>query len=139
MSTIAQVCAAIVAVGGAVSGIATATDPPPEKLDSAQMPALYVRTGDATWDMSSYLMPKSTRAYRARVAIAPLGQANPPLLESRVRELLIPLVTAYYNAPTLNRVVLQATVSSDGGIVILPEYDAVGFEIVLEVVDVHVP
>lgn len=136
MSTVNEICTAIVTVGGAVSGIVSAGDPPPEKIDSAEMPALYVFTGPSTYNTDMYAVVEETRQYRVRVAVAPEGQANPPLLESRVRT-LIPLIRAAFVAvPTLNRVVLRCSVLGDSGVIQLPEYNAVGFEVRLEVLDV---
>lgn len=133
--SIAATCAAIAAIGKAVSGIVSADDPPPEKLDSAEMPALYVFTGPATYDTSTYGFHRETRQYRVRVAVAPEGQATPPVIETRVRTLL-PLVSAALIAtPTLNRAAWQATVVGDSGVILLPEYGAVGFELRLEVLD----
>ncbi len=136
MSTIEQVCAAIVALAGAVTGIISAGDPPPEKLDSAEMPAVYVFTGSAAYDTARYSVTEETRQYRVRVAIAPDGAATPPYLEKRVRTLIPLMRTAFVNAPTLNRVVLQCSVLGDSGVIQLPEYGAVGFEVRLEVLDV---
>jgi len=133
--SIAATCAAIAVIGATVTGIVQATDPPPEKIDSAEMPALYVFTGPATYDTSTYGFHRETRQYRVRVAVAPEGQATPPVIETRVRTLL-PLVNAtFIAAPTLNRTVLQATVLGDSGVILLPEYGAVGFELRLEVLD----
>ena len=136
MTAIATVTGAIATIGAAVTGIVSADDPPQEKLDSAQMPALYVLTGAAEYDTDSRGVTRTTRRYRVRVAVAPTGQATPPLLESRVR-VLIPLLQAAYVAnPTLNRTVLTSYVLGDSGITILPEYNAVGFEMQLEVRDI---
>lgn len=133
--SIATICAAIAAIGKTVSGIISADDPPPEKLDSAQMPALYVFTGPATYDTSTYGFHREVRQYRVRVAVAPDGQATAPFIEARVRT-LIPLVSAaFIAAPSLNRATFQATVVGDSGVIPLPEYGAVGFELRLEVLD----
>ena len=136
MTTIATITGAIVAIGGAVTGIVAADDPPQEKLDSAQMPALYVLTGAAEYNTDDRGITRTTRRYRVRVAVAPTGQATPPLLESRVRTLIPLLRAAYVANPTLNRTVLTSYALGDSGITILPEYGAVGFEMQLEVWDV---
>jgi len=134
--SIATIGAAIAAIGATVSGMVSAGDPPPEKLDSAEMPALYVFTGPATYDTATYGFHRETRQYRVRVAVAPEGQATPPVIEARVRTLLPLVSAAFIAAPTLNRTVLQATVLGDSGVILLPEYGAVGFELRLEVNDV---
>jgi hypothetical protein len=133
--SIADTCAGIVAIGATVSGIFNASDPPPEKLDSAEMPALYVFTGPATYDTSTYGFHRETRQYRVRVAVAPEGQATPPVIEARVRTLLPLVSAALIAAPTLNGKAWQATVLGDSGVILLPEYSAVGFELRVEVLD----
>lgn len=130
--TIADICAAIAEIGGEVAGILSAADPPPQKLDTAQMPAVYVLTGAAEYVFPENL-DEERRQFRVRVAVAPLGQADPPLLEARIRT-MIPLVKAAFVAePTLGRSVLLCTVLGDSGVILLPEYNAVGFELRLEV------
>jgi hypothetical protein len=132
--SITDICAAIVEIGKGVSGIVSATDPPPPKIDTAQMPALYVLTGSAEYDDEH--INEEHRQYRVRVAIAPTGEANPQLLETHLR-ILIPLVKlAFLIEPTLNRAALLCTVLGDSGVILLPEYSAVGFEVRLEVWDV---
>jgi hypothetical protein len=133
--SITATCAGIVAIGKTVSGIVSADDPPPEKIDSAEMPALYVFTGPATYDTSTYGFHREVRQYRVRVAVAPEGQATPPFIEARVRTLLPLVSAALIAAPTLNRAAWQATVVGDSGVIQLPEYSAVGFELRLEVLD----
>jgi hypothetical protein len=137
MSTMAEICAAIAAIGKTVSGIVNASDPPPEQLDSASMPALYVFTGGAEYDGDPDGFTPETRQYRVRVAVAPLGQTTPPVIEARVRTLLPLVRAAFIAAPTLNRSVLQSTPLGDSGVVQLPEYGAVGFELRLAVLDIH--
>lgn len=135
MSSIADICAAIVALGGAVTGIVSAADPPPAKIDTAQMPALYVLTGAAEY--TDEHINEERRQYRVRVAVAPTGEANPPLLEARIRTLL-PLVKAkFIDNPTITRTALLCTPLGDSGVILLPEYNAVGFELRLEVWNVE--
>jgi len=137
--SLTTICSAIKTIGAAISGITAAIDPPPAGLVSAQMPALYVFSGPATTDWASQGDEGGveTRLYRVRVAIAPEAEATPPLLETRIRTLLPAVRDAFAARPSLGSTVgvVEARVLGDSGPIALPEYNAVGFELRLEVQD----
>lgn len=136
---LSSICAGIVAIGGAASGITKAIDPPPAELNTADLPALWVFTGPAQ------ILPNSPlagyeyrrRTFRVQAAVLPTGQGSPATRETLCRPLLVAVSNALSNNPHLGGVdwVQDSKVASDSGIVILPEWGGkyIGFEVRLEV------
>lgn len=139
--SIETVCEAIREIGQDISGIKMAFDPPPAKLDTASLPALYVLTGPAThdWLRAGSDGDYETREYRVQVAVLPLGQATPQASEERARPLVTAVRDAFVARPGLGPLedVLQMTVLGDSGVVRLPDYGEqfIGFEMRLRVVE----
>jgi hypothetical protein len=114
-------------------------DPPPPKLDTGDLPAVYTLTGPATFDHSTAGGDnrRETRLYRVQFALLTQAEATPQLRETRCRpwlDLARALLDSY---PTLNRLafVESARAVRDTGIIILPEYGGayLGFEIQVNV------
>lgn len=148
MSDIANHHRAIAEIGTEIIGankLTTAFATAPEKLDTAELPALYTLTGAATNDESTFgeNEERITRMYRVQVAVIPTGQATPTIRETTCRELLELVSKQLSKHPflkntassTSNLGVEEAQVVGDSGIVILPEFgmNFVGFEIRLKV------
>jgi hypothetical protein len=139
---IEEVCASITSIGAAVEGITTAIDPPPVNLNSANLPAQVIFTGQAQRDDSAgpnlFVV---TRMYRVQVAAIPTGQGNPNARETVVRPLLQAHVAAFETHPTLGKLagVRSAKVVYDSGVILLMEYGQkyIGYEIGLQVVTVE--
>ncbi len=123
MSTLLEdVCAAIAAIGATVEGITAAVDPPPPKLDTAQLPALYVLTGPASYEWDGDV-GYETRTFRVQVAVAALGQGAPDSLEARCRPILVAVRDAFASHPYLNRTVgvKEAILVGDSGVIVPSE------------------
>lgn len=114
----------------------------PEKLDTAELPALYALTGQATYNESimGELYEEVTRVYRVQVPVMAIGQANPQDRESLCQPLIEKVVTKFQSYPTLNNCPFVRAngvrVLSDSGVVVLPEWGAkyVGFEVRLQII-----
>lgn len=134
--TIEDVAAALARVGGEVSGITAAVDPPPTALSPARLPLLYVLTGsaedDAGQENSASGLNYEKRTYRVRVAVTGVGQATANVRETRCRPLLGNLKAQYRTQSGLGlKFVQKVAVTGDTGVGILPDYDEqyVGFEV----------
>lgn len=129
----------IISIGENVPGILTAKDPPPKAIETAQLPCLYVFTGEATNDWS--ILGRDdvgvvTRMYRIQVAVVPKNQATPETRETRCRPLIEAVRNEFAKYPHLGvDGVFDAVVVGDSGPAILPEWEGkyVGFEVRLEV------
>lgn len=137
--TVQTVPPAIAAVGTGISGITTATDPPPAAIETAQLPCLFTFTGEATYewgDDHGY----ETRVYRVQVAVIPRVQATPETREVRCRPLIVAVRNALASSPQIGAVarVLGAKVIGDSGPAVLPEFEMkyIGFEVRLEVLSI---
>lgn len=125
------------------SGITKAFDVVPEKLDTAELPALWSFTGQAPHNETLFgqNILSYERIYRIQVAVLPTGQATPTLRELKVAPLIESVSEELEAYPMLKNTagVQEAKVMSDSGIVILPEFGAsfVGFEIRLQVKYFH--
>lgn len=135
-----DICGKIVTtLGAAVSGIKRAFDPPPPKLDSADLPALWCFTGAAVNDdeeLGEDLI-LTRRSFRVQVAIIATGQGNPATREQLCRPLIEAVREKYYTTSSLRNLawIQDVRVLGDSGIVVLPEYGGqfIGFEVRLEV------
>lgn len=134
--------AAIKSIGQTITGLITVFDLAPEKLDSAELPALYPLTSQASYNQAvkGESMVEVVRVYRVQVPVIPIGLANPQTRESMCQPLIESVVNKYQGYPTLNNCAFVrangVSVLSDSGIVVLPEWGAkyVGFEIRLQVI-----
>jgi len=117
--------------------IAKTFDPPPPKLDTAQLPAFYVFTGNATRIEDDYGNIEITRTYRMQVAFIPIGQGDPYTRETEGRALIDLVTETFSKYSSLGKVKNVQTISvlSDSGIVVLPEWGLrfIGFEVPLQV------
>lgn len=137
--SITTVCAAIAAIGASISGITSAKDPGTPKLDTAQLPALYVLTGPATHEWyGDYGI--ETRQYRIQVAVVPYDQGMSGQQEARCRPVLTAVRNAFASRPALDGTVgvQESLVMQDSGIIMLSSYDQAfwGFEMRLQVKEV---
>ena len=136
---IEAIFAKIQEIGATVSGIREAIDPPPANLNSDQLPALYAFTGQASYNESALgpRMVEVTREIRVQVAVVPTGQGDPNTREKDIRPLIDATVAAFQQHPALKKLVRvrKASVLSDSGIVLLPEWGMkyIGFELRLRV------
>jgi hypothetical protein len=137
---IGDICSRIVStLGAAVTGITLAVDPPPPKLDTANLPALWAFTGPAVNDdeVLGEGMILTSRSIRVQVAVIPLGRGDPATRESLCRPLLEAVREKYYTTSSLRSLawIQDVRVMGDSGIVVLPEYGSqyIGFEVRLEV------
>lgn len=130
---------AIAAIGANITGITKAFIIPPAKLDTADLPALYVLTSSANNDFEADgdELVEKVRTYRIQVAGIPTGQADPETREGLLAPIIEAVVIAFSSYPNLNNTagVQESLPKSDSGIVILPEYGMqfVGFEVRLQV------
>ncbi len=129
----------ICAVGREVPGIKIAIDPAPPVISSGDLPALWVFTDPAKYDDEEY-GPEAiltTRMFRIQIAVLTIQEGDPLTRESRCRPLLDGVVRKFQSLSTLRNLpfVNSHRVTSDSGIVILPEYGSkfIGFEVRLEV------
>lgn len=138
--TVSTVPPAIVALDWSGAGIVAATDPPPAAIETAQLPCLFVFTGEADYDWADVDQGWESRMYRVQVAVIPTTLATPETRETRCRPVLLAVRGVLASSPQLGQVryVQSATVLGDSGIAILPEYDGkyVGFEVRLQVREV---
>lgn len=142
-----DVAAAIAAIVEALPAVVISTNdartfhgmnPPPAKIDTAEMPAVYVFTGPATDDLAGggEDTDRETRVYAVQCAVLPNGQGTARERETRCRPLLVALKDALRARPHLGtNYVERSSVLGDSGIVVLPDYDGanIGFEIRLSV------
>jgi hypothetical protein len=150
--SIATVCAAIKAIldgqtvtVGSETYTIRAFDPPPAKLDTADLPACYAFTGTASNDWPNAMSDdyREARLYRVQCAVLPEGQATPELREARVRPMIVWLRDRLASYPILRTSdasvlhVERTLVMGDSGIAILPEWDGkfIGFEVRLQVTE----
>jgi hypothetical protein len=139
--TIETVSKAIVDLGEHITGIYSASEPPPDNLDTFQLPCLMVWAGRAVDDpqQGGDAVFVETRLYRVQVAVSPKGQGLRSKVEEQCRD-LIPTVKNFFRARA-NLVglawVQSVKVTGDSGVVQLAEYDNnyLGFEIYLEVTE----
>jgi len=82
---IAKIGQDLVTAGKLTKSFSTA----PEKLDTAELPALYTLTGSAV-DNEDYgeREENTVRTYRIQVPVIPTGQATPTIRETQCRTLL---------------------------------------------------
>lgn len=122
------------AVGAGITGL-NALDPAPVSLDSTQLPAQVCFTGSAESEDAGTGENWVTvrRTMRVQIAMMPTGQANPEDRELMCRPMIDRVNAEYRRWPQLKGVayVQEATVISDSGIVILPEWGGkfIGFEL----------
>lgn len=118
--------------------IKKAEDPPPPRLDSGDLPALWVFSGQSTEQDITEAQIFTTRIFRVQVAVLTLAQGDPWTRERYCRPLMDAMMDLYHRYPKLNGLagVRSSDAKSNSGIVILPEYGAkfIGFETRLEVV-----
>jgi len=132
-----EIAQAIKTIGDTISEIQVAYDPAPNELITADLPSLWVFTGnssEALSDSADYSM--LVRTMRIQVAVIPTAQGLPRERETRCRPVLDAVATAFRQHPHLGTDWVQsAEIIGDSGIVILPEYSGkfIGFEIQLEV------
>ncbi len=140
-----SVCAALAALFDgqtAAVGADTVTlhghNPPPPKLDTAELPAVYAFTGQAvdseTQDGAEWAW--EARTYAVQCAVMPLGQGTPEEREKRCRPILVAVKNRLRAYPHLGVAGVQrARVLGDSGIVVLPEYGEafIGFEVRVQV------
>ena len=137
--TIALHKTAIATIAGTVTGITKAFEYSPAKIDTAELPALYILTGDANNDFEIIGddMVQTTRTYRLQVACVPTGQASAETREALIPPIIEATVNKFAGAPFLNGTigVKNSLPKSDSGIVVLPEFGMmfVGFEVRLQV------
>lgn len=141
------VCGALVALldGLAVTSGSTAytlraSDPPPDKLDTAQLPAAWVFTGPAVDEWSGHTLGQVTRQYAVQVAVLPVGQSTPGQREQRTRPFVEAVRARLAANPQLGGGVpwlLRASITGDSGLVLLPEFGGnyIGFELRLETLE----
>jgi hypothetical protein len=140
---IEDICTALADIGGMATGIRTAFDPPPPNLESGALPALYVFTGGGIPDdkLPGSKLVQMTRTLRVQVAVLPTGMGDPKTRETQCRPLLDALYAAIWAHPRLNKLarVRSARVTSDSGIVLLPEWGMrfIGFEVRVEVITIE--
>jgi hypothetical protein len=137
---IASLLDGLAVTSGSTAYALRASDPPPAKLDTAQLPAAWTFTGAAQDDWSAHAVGQVTRQYAVQVAVLPVGQSTPEQREQRTRP-FIEAVRARLaahprlggNVPWLERV----RVTGDSGIILLPEYGGIyiGFELRLEALE----
>jgi hypothetical protein len=138
-----NICTGIVTVGARATAIKTYSDPPPAKLDSGDLPALCVFTGQASEDeeIEGDHLVERTRMMRVQVPVIATGQANAEEREARCRPLMDAVSAAFRAAPSLGGTafVQRTRVLGDSGIVILPEWGGkfVGFEVRLQVISLE--
>ena len=139
LSTVKTIPPAIVVWGKDIEGIKSAIDPPPASIVTAQLPLLYVFTGEATYEWGDD-HGVETRTYRIQVAVLPRNQATPQTREKRIRPLIAVVRDAVAARPQLGEVdgVLDAQVAGDSGPALLPEWDMqyLGFEVRVETVSI---
>lgn len=130
---------AIVTLGKTVSGITSGEDPPPPKIDTAQLPFVYCLTRDGAfdWTKGGTYMGDETREFAVQVAVIPTSQGTPNEREERCRPLIDAFRDKFASYPQLNAIlgVQESIVNSITGPVILPEYGGkfIGFEMSLSV------
>ncbi len=124
-----------------------AFDPPPDSLDTPQLPATYVLTGQATDTEAGDDLRSEVRTYRVQFAWMAKGSATPKLRESRIRPYIRAAKEILAAYPTLRHPsmpegtaplgILSCFVRGDSGIVVLPEWNSrfVGFEVRVEVTE----
>ena len=128
-----DVCDKLEVIGATISGVESAYSEPPLNLDTAKLPCFYPLMGAATYEELGGDFCTEERQYRCQVAIAPVAEAKPDLIEKRAR-VLVPLtrdaLLKYAALNSLSDAPLQVTVSSDTGVRVLPEYGGtyIGFE-----------
>lgn len=122
-----------------------AFDPPPPKLDTPELPALYVLSGNA--DDGTILGAQTIdelRTYRVQVAILTLGEGSAYNRETFCRPWIAKIKNLFHSHPGLRAplsptlFVHNSRVLSDTGVVVLPEFDGqfIGFEMRLQVEEV---
>ena len=132
---------ALKVVAEKVVGLQSVFDPPPPKIDSAQLPALYILTGGTdSEDITDNNFIATSRMYRVQVAVMPIGQGNPYSRETIARPLIENVKSVFRKYPSLGGAqgVQSMKVVNDSGIVILPEYGMkfIGFEVTLRIISV---
>jgi hypothetical protein len=115
-------------------------DPPPENLDTAQLPCLWAFTGEGEYDfnqISAENVISLRRIWRIQVACLTTAEGTPFTRETRVRPILTKTRDHFAGYPTLNGAigVRNALITGDSGVAILPEYEGrfIGFQIDLTV------
>jgi hypothetical protein len=127
---------ALVTIGATIPGIRLAIDPPPPNPVSANLPLLYVLSGEATHSDGEQFV-EVARTFRVQVAVMPVALGDPYTREKTCRP-LVDLVTekyrSYFRLASVNWV-QRVRVLRDSGIVVLPEYGYkyIGFEVPVQV------
>lgn len=108
--------------------------PPPNTPDTAQLPAVWAYTGQATYSEAQGGADWMTeeRTYALQCAVLPVGQGTPTEREKRCRAILAALRAAIVRYSWLGVAYVQRVrLLGDSGVVILPEFDGAnyGFEL----------
>lgn len=109
-------------------------DPPPAKIDTADLIATYTLTGPANYDTEIHgdRLLDEARQFRQRFAIAFEGQSTPDWRERLLRVALPALRDRLASYPKLAGAKVRMRPQRDSGVIPLPEYQgAYGFEITL--------
>lgn len=145
--TIDDFCAALAAMVAALPPVAVGETesytfrafdpPPPDAPDTADLPAVWVFTRQATYADSDHgTSLTETRQYVLQCAVMPVGQGAPLERELRCRPLLEALRAAVIAHSTYGvPYVRKTTLTGDSGIVVLPDFNGanIGFELRLAV------
>ena len=134
-----EICQGIAQVADGIEGIKAVHTVIPEKMDTAELPALYPVVGNASYDWRTEgpEIGIVTRTIELHVAVMPYGTGGENELEKAARALIEPVVNAFSNAITLGGVtaVQLSEVRSDTGPIRLPEFGLkyVGFIVPLSI------
>jgi hypothetical protein len=126
-----------VAVGATETYKVKTADPPPVKLDSAELPLAYLTPGPAADEGRSTGDDevRETRQYALRVPVISSGQGTPGERETRCRPILAAVKAWLRMYPHLGTAGVEAQVNGDSGVVVLPDFEGkfIGFEVRLQV------
>lgn len=142
--SIQSTCTALTEIGAGLAvtnGVETkrliAFDPPPVKLDTGDLPAVFVLTRGATYDPETLGDAEliEQRTYAVRVVLLPEGQSTPALIEQWLRASVPVLRDAYASRPSLGGIGVRARIVNDSGPLRFTEYNAIGFELQLQITE----
>lgn len=130
---------AIVDIVKTANGIYDGSDPPPPKIDSAQLPFVYclTRDGEYNWTQGGTFIGEEIREFAIQVAVLPTSLGSPDEREPRCRVLIDAVRDVLAGYPSLGGTagVIDTTVMGATGPAILPEFGGkfIGFEMRLSV------
>lgn len=114
-------------------------NPPPPKVDTTQLPAIYCLTGKATDDEKGAGRNQTieTRQFTVEVPVLAIGQSTPEKREKYCRGVLAAVKAELRKYPHLGSITTlrEMSITGDSGVMLLPDELHYGFQIYITTIE----